>query len=100
MPSLFELLQSLPPEQQQQGLAPLPTGNVGASPSPLQMGQMVADNRPIDNSLVNTMKNVFGGSSAPAAQAAVPAPQPHAPAPQAVNPYMNWANKATGKNFK
>jgi acyl-CoA thioesterase len=98
MPSLFDLMNQ---PSQAQGLAPLPTGNLGAgSPQPLQLGAMVAENNAVDPKLVSMLKNAFGGQPQAQAPAAPSHMVPAQPVKASVNPFSNFANKATGKDYK
>lgn len=93
--SLLDILRAQS-SQQPQSLAPLPTGNVGAGSQPLALGQLVAQNTQINPSLAAALRGAFnGGNSQPPPQQVNQQASP----PQ-VDPFANFANKATGKNYK
>lgn len=64
----------------------------------LQLGPQVAANDQVPQSLADSLRNAFGGSSGGPAGTSVPgAPSP---SPSPVNPFSNFANKATGKSYR
>lgn len=63
----------------------------------LQLGPMIAANGNIDQGLAQSLKNAFGGGQSPSSNGHS---QPQQASPAPVNPYQNFANKATGKNYR